>query len=815
MILLALLPALAPAAPPVTYTISTFAGGAECGDGGPATRAQLGSPEGLAQDHAGNLYIADAVDHRVRRISPAGIITTVAGNGYPGFRGDGGPAQAAQLNSPYGLAVDGAGNLYIADLGNARIRKVSPDGIIDTIAGGGVAGLTLSQPRNVALDAGGNLYLSDFGNHRVLRISPARGVSIVAGAGLAGSIDDGASVQATLAPLRSPAGLAVDSSGALYIADSGNHRVRKIVDGWMTTIPVPNGLLNTPTGLALDAAGALYVAAKGSGLVLKLTPALARIAGNGIAGYSGDGGPAILASLTGPRDLAFDAAGNLYVADARAGLKYSVGVVRRISAPGMITTFAAGAAFRSPGDGGPATSAHLEAPSALALDAAGSLYIGDRDDHRVRVVAAGVIGTLAGIGFAGSGGDGGFAIRAGLNQPEGIALHPSGDIWVTESAGNRLRRITALGFIDTISADLLSAPSGVVIDAAGDGYVADTLNHAIRKFGSDGGSSVLDVALDRPTGVSLDSDGNLYIADSGAAVILKLSAGGRVTNVAASGVGTPTRVALDSGNNLYIADTANHRVLKLTPAGVIATIAGAGTPGYSGDGGPALSAELNEPADVAVDSVGNVFIADRGNGMVRKLTPNPLPPGAIALDVSSVVNAASMLPGAIAPGELLTLFGAAFEPGATQVHFDGQPGALLYVDAGQINLQAPDSIAASATVEIEVGTPAGAVRLIRPVAQASPGLFPVAVNEDGSLNSSSQPAPMGSVVTLYATGEGKSLPLSLAIAGQPALIVSAGSSGGVLGIRARVPDSCPTGNQPVVLTAGGLSSQTGFVLALR
>lgn len=819
MIVLALLPALAPAAPQITYTISTFAGGTERGDGGPAVRAQLGSPEGLAIDPAGNLYIADAVDHRVRRISAAGIITTVAGNGYPGFRGDGGPAQAAQLNAPYGLAVDAAGNLFIADLGNARIRKVSPDGVIQTIAGGGVGGLTLSQPRNLALDAAGNLYLSDFGSHLVLRISTAGIVSSIAGTGSPGSIEDGASVPATLAPLRSPAGLAVDHSGALYIADSGNHRVRKIADGWMTTLAVPGDLLNTPTGLALDAADALYVAAKGSGLILKLTPVFARIAGNGIAGYSGDGGPAILASLTGPRDLAFDAAGNLYVADARAGLKYSIGVVRRVSALGWISTFAAGTTFRDPGDGGPATMAHLEAPSSLALNAAGNLYIADRDDHRLRIVAAGAIGTLAGIGFAGSGGDGGYAIRAQLNQPEGIALHPFGDIWVTETAGNRLRRITALGFIDTISADLLSSPSGVAIDAAGAGYVADTENHVIRRVGADGGLSVLDVALDRPTGVSLDAVGNLYIADSGAAAILKVTPGGVLSTVAASGVGTPIRVAVDAENNLYIADTSFHRVLKLTPAGVIATIAGSGVPGYSGDGGPAVSAELNEPADVAVDSFGNVFIADRGNGVVRKLTPDPLPPEPIdqpaSLEVVSIVNAASMLSGAIVAGELVTLFGAAFEPGATEVLFDGQPGALLYLDAGQINLQAPDSIGARPTVEIEVRTPAGEVRLILPVAPASPGMFPVAVNEDGSLNTPSQPAPIGSVVTLYATGEGKSLPLSLTIAGEPAVIVSASGAGGVLVISARVPESCPPGNQPVVLTAGAASSQRGFTLVLH
>jgi uncharacterized protein (TIGR03437 family) len=205
--------------------------------------------------------------------------------------------------------------------------------------------------------------------------------------------------------------------------------------------------------------------------------------------------------------------------------------------------------------------------------------------------------------------------------------------------------------------------------------------------------------------------------------------------------------------------------------------------------------------------------------VVRKLTPDPLPPAPAGqpatLEVAAVLNAASMLPGAIAPGELVTLFGAAFQSGATQVLFDGQPANLLYLDPSQINLQAPDSITGHPTVEIEVRTPADAVRLIIPTAEANPGLFPVATNEDGTLNSPSQPALAGSVVTLYATGEGKSLPLSLAIAGQPAVIVSAGTAAGVLEIHAKVPESCPLGEQPVVLTAGRASSQPGVTLALR
>jgi len=186
---LALLPAGGPAPAVVPYTITTVAGFGDCGDGGAAALARIGAPEGLAVDPARNIYISDALDRRGRKISPAGIVTTVAGSGRPGFRGDGGPATAARLNAPYGLAVDAVGNLYIADLGNARIRKVSADGIISTLAGGGDADAgRLSQPRNVALDAAGNVYFSDFGGHSVYRLTTDGGLSRIAGNGRGGTV---------------------------------------------------------------------------------------------------------------------------------------------------------------------------------------------------------------------------------------------------------------------------------------------------------------------------------------------------------------------------------------------------------------------------------------------------------------------------------------------------------------------------------------------------------------------------------------------------------------------------------------------------
>jgi uncharacterized protein (TIGR03437 family) len=365
-----------------------------------------------------------------------------------------------------------------------------------------------------------------------------------------------------------------------------------------------------------------------------------------------------------------------------------------------------------------------------------------------------------------------------------------------------------MGFIATLSDGLLSAPSAISIDPAGHAYVADTLNQAVRKFSADGVFSTLDLTLNQPTGLSLDSAGDLYLSQSGDPALLKVTPDGVAAPLPETGIGIPSRVALDAQGNLFIADTANHRVLKLTPAGSVSAIAGTGSPGYSGDGGPALSAQFNQPADVVVDPSGAIFVADLGNGLVRKLTPNPP-------QVTGVVNAASMLSGPIAPGELVTLFGAFFDPSSTQVLFDGQPVPLLYLDAQQINLETPGVFASPSSTTMEVCTPAGAASITLSVASANPGLFPVALNADGSLNSAAQPAPPGSVVTLYATGAGNSLPLSVAIANLPAAIVSSQNAAGLLTIQVTLPAACPSGIQPVLLSAGLVSSQPGFTIAVQ
>ena len=338
-------------------------------------------------------------------VSPTSGIYTVAGTGAYGFSGDGGPATSAQLNSPSGVTVDRTGNLFIADRGNHRIRKVSPEGVIVTVAGfansgysgdgGPATSARLSYPSGVAVDASGNLYIADTGSHHVRKVSAAGIITTVAGQGEEGYSGDGG--PASSAQLRSPSGVAVDQSGNLFIADYGNDRIRKIsIDGVITTI-----------------------------------------AGNGTSGYSGDGGPATGAQLSGPRRVALDASGNLYVADLGNNC------IRKISPGGTITTVAGSGTSGYSGDGGPATSAKLNGPVSLTIDASGALFISDYSNFRIRKVSReGVITTVAGVGTYGSSGDGGPATSAQL-APGGLVVDSLGNLYVAD--GDRIRCIYSAG----------------------------------------------------------------------------------------------------------------------------------------------------------------------------------------------------------------------------------------------------------------------------------------------------------------------------------------------------------------------------------
>ena len=317
------------------------------GDGGLASGASLSYPAGLAFDSSGNLYIVDSYNSNVRKVDTNGIITTVAGDGGAGgFAGDGGPATKALLANPAGIAVDKSGNLYIADRLNQRIRMVTAStGIITTIAGSSTTGwhgdggpaaqATFTYPTSIAIDSAGNLYIADSNNVAIRRISTSGIITTVAGNGQWGYGGDGG--QATKAQLAGPQGVAVDGAGNLYIADSGNQRIRRVD---------PGGIITT-------------------------------IAGTGTAGFSGDGTAATGATFSNPVAVAVDASGTVYVAD------WDNNRIRRFAVGGAVTTFAG--TTTSVGDGGPSTQARVE-PWSIAVDSTGNLYIADRVENRVRKV---------------------------------------------------------------------------------------------------------------------------------------------------------------------------------------------------------------------------------------------------------------------------------------------------------------------------------------------------------------------------------------------------------------------------------------------
>jgi trimeric autotransporter adhesin len=615
------------------------------GDGGLAVQAQFNNPQGVAVDHSGNVYVADTGNSLIRVISPNGFVNLYAGNvfsGVPqvGWTGDGGPAIGAELDLPVGIAVDAAGDLYIADSANNAIREVTVNGTIQTIAGLGptapgfsgdttaAAGANLNGPLDVTVDSNNNVFIADTNNANVREITASTGIintvagstAIVSGAVVIAFGSTGNGGSAILAELAGPAGVAVDSAGNLYIATYADNSIR---------------VVNTKN-------------------------IINAFAGNTGYGYAGDGGPALKSQLSSPQGICLDSSGNLYLADRWNNR------IRKI-AGGTITTIAGNGQASFGGDGGPATSAQLSFPDGIAVDNAGNVYISDLLNNRVRMVTpTGAISTIAGNGNPGFGGDGGPATSAPLNQPAGLALDSSGNLYIADSNNSVIRKVTPQGIISTVAGTggiegfsgdggaatkgTLMAPLGVAVDSSGNIYIADYYGW-IRKvtastgvistiagtgnngYSGDGGPAT-SAQFYNPIGVAVDSAGNVYVADSGNGAV-RMIANGIITTIAGNGIlsytgdGGPASLAqfsalsgveVDAQGNVYVADT-NNNVIRLFPlGGTVSTVAGNATQGYTGDGGPATAAELNNPRALAVSPSGNVYFADTGNNAVRLLT---------------------------------------------------------------------------------------------------------------------------------------------------------------------------------------------------
>jgi uncharacterized protein (TIGR03437 family) len=336
------------------FTITTVAGNGTAGysgDGGPATSAELNGPRGVTEDIFGNLYIAEYYGQRVRKVGTNGIITTLAGNGIQGFSGDGGPATSAELNGPYRVTVDLAGNVYIPDSGNSRIRKVSPDGTITTIAGNGGVGrggdggaatnATLNYPEAVAFDPAGNYYIADEAANVIRKVDPSGTITTAVGTGTGAYTGDGG--PATSATLDGPVGVQVNAAGVLYISDQGNNVIRQVTNGTISTL-----------------------------------------AGTGVFGFGGDGGPAIDAEFAYPASIGLDAAGNLYIPDVNNNR------IRVVFTHGTIQSVAGNGVEGYGGDGGPALDAAINVPRSVSVAPNGNVYIGDFGNNRVRLLTQGL-----------------------------------------------------------------------------------------------------------------------------------------------------------------------------------------------------------------------------------------------------------------------------------------------------------------------------------------------------------------------------------------------------------------------------------------
>jgi hypothetical protein len=412
--------------------IATFAGSEWVfgADGRPGIDAPLGEITGVAVDASGNVYIADPQNHLVFRVTPAGILSIFAGSGLPGYTGEGGPAVGASLNTPLSVAVDSNGNVYIADTNNHRLRRVSPAGIITTYAGNGrasfggdngpAASAGLFGPMQLAVDAQGGVSFYDSGSQRIRLVAPNGIIRTTVGNGQRGfSGDGGPATQASLGFVR---GLAIHPDGSLLIADSTNNRLRRVASGVINTVagtgvagfggdggPATAAMMRSPSAIAIHPGGGIFFVDGANQRIRRFTlgGTIATVAGIGVAAFAGDGSPPLQASFFLPSGMAIDAAFTIYLADSGNSR------VRRLT-PAVVNTVAGNGRYRAPSDGVPATSTFLNQPRGVAVDPNGNVYIADGGNSVVdRVGPDGVVRIFE---------RGTFDVPPFLATPDGIAV---------------------------------------------------------------------------------------------------------------------------------------------------------------------------------------------------------------------------------------------------------------------------------------------------------------------------------------------------------------------------------------------------------
>jgi sugar lactone lactonase YvrE len=641
--------------------------------------ARFNNPWGIAVDASGNVYVADTDNHVIRKITSGGVVNNLAG--LPGTSGSAdGTGSAALFSQPQGVTVDSLGNVYVADTGNHTIRKITSAGVVTTLAGlagnsgtnngtGSVA--RFYEPEGIVVNGAGTiLYVADTWNHTIRSVTSGGAVVTFAGTATTAGANNGTG---TAAQFNNPQGVALDSLGNVYVGDTGNQLIRKITTGAVvTTLAGSAGNVGTnnatgtsalfwgPQGLAVGTGNSVYVADSFNNAVRKVTSAgvVTTFAGNPAASGSTDAS-GTAATFSQPQGIAIDTAGNLFVADSANG------TIRKVTSAGVVTTFA-GSPSTGSADGSPAN-ARFAGPAGVALDNSGNSFVADAQNGTIRIVSAsGATATFAGA--AGNfGSSDGTSNNAHFYAPQSTAVDSSGNVYVSDTANHTIRKISSAGAVTTLAgspgangiADGTSAnarfnyPRGLKADASGNLYVADSQNHTIRKItpagvvttiaglagypgnidGTSAGTGTNTARFNAPTGLAVDASGNVFVADTGNQVIRKITSGGVVSTLCGlpgsfgSADGTnnaarfnqPQDIVVDFSGNLYVLDTGNHVIRMIHAYGTnYAVTTVAGSAGLSGNvDGLGSSARFSFPAGLAINNVGAFSVGDYANNTIR------------------------------------------------------------------------------------------------------------------------------------------------------------------------------------------------------
>lgn len=644
---------------------------------GTGTAARFNFPRSIAVDASGNVYVADTFSHTIRKITKTGVVTTFAGAANQLGSADG-TAANARFNQPYGVAVGSGGVVYVSDANNNTIRKITSAGVVTTLAGnaqegGGTADGTGSNarfdgPAGLAVAADGSIYVADGDNHAIRKVTAAGVVTTVAGLpGTQGSAD-GAAADARF---YYPQGVAVDGSGNLFVVDSGNCTVRKITKAGVVstlagTVGVYGGVDGTgtaaqfdyPTGIVVRQNGDLYVASGYNGCVRIVTQAgvVTTFAGT-INQWGNVDATGIAARFSDCYAIAVDSTGNFYVSDDDNQN------IRKITAAGVVTTLAGQAPHKGKTDGA-GSDALFNSTQGVSIGPNGELYIADAYNNMIRkATPGGDVTAFAGTGAFGSAN--GTAATATFKYVYDTAADAAGNVYVADALNNVIRKIAVNGDVTTHagtvgaygnmdgmgSAAKFRNPSGIVATADGTLYVADPADCTVRKItpagevttlaGTPGVSGYLDstgtaARFSAVQDVAVDVAGNVYVADMYNQVIRKITSGGVVSTLAgkygisgsADGTGDEARffypygVAVDPFGNILVCDSGNNTIRKVTPEGVVTTIGGLAPKGDAVNG-LGTAARFSTPYRVAIGNDGLVYVADKNNNRIMKGVPLP------------------------------------------------------------------------------------------------------------------------------------------------------------------------------------------------